>query len=358
MNLRSLLPHLAALTAAAACPTGLVAQTAPSPDFSQWTWESIGPIQSNSSEKGITERTWFSGDRIEEILTLGDFQHTQLPSFTLNQILAGSGLSGVGLLLAEVPLVGEQTIESLVQAIPALGSFSLDDVSPLYDLVATSLGTATASSLAQEKLSNLIGESLIASLPLSELNLSNYSLFSIPHLTETALNQFQGWMEEALAAIPGLPSLPFDEFLNLTSGLLSAAQVDMVFGSQEAYRTNTVTGSYHVGFEYSCNLESCSHVELSDLFVLAPVYVGKQWIGGDSQWVPGGSGCLLGTEPTGRHPYGDSFKIVLTDTDEGEATAEFSLYFRFCVPCGCSPYYVGPFPYQILREKETIIIGY
>ena len=73
--------------------------------------------------------------------------------------------------------------------------------------------------------------------------------------------------------------------------------------------------------------------------------------------MPGGSGCLAGQEPTGRHPFGQGFKVVLTDTDEASGLAEFGIYFRFSLFCGTSPYIIGPFPWISQHEKDIIFLG-
>ncbi|MEL6321703.1 MAG: hypothetical protein AAFQ57_13805 [Cyanobacteria bacterium J06626_14] len=96
---------------------------------------------------------------------------------------------------------------------------------------------------------------------------------------------------------------------------------------------------------------------------------GKRWIKGGTgegaQMVDGGFGALKvlngGREPTGRHPFGNAFKVVLTDTDEPTGTATFGLYFRVCkrgvIDLGCSPYFLGPLPFLPSQEKGMVLIG-
>ena len=134
--------------------------------------------------------------------------------------------------------------------------------------------------------------------------------------------------------------------------LIPFAQVDIVFGPAEGGLTRTISGSYQEGFNVPC-ASNCSHIELA-----AP-YLGAQWVSGLSQQVRGGYGVLgslnNGVEPTGRHPFGPAFKVVLLETDEASGTANLGLYFRTCInspiDLGCSPYFIGPLPFMSIREE-------
>jgi hypothetical protein len=81
--------------------------------------------------------------------------------------------------------------------------------------------------------------------------------------------------------------------------------------------------------------------------------------------VTGGFGVLSavndGKEPTGRHPFGDSFKVSIWDVDEAKGTVSTALHFRICkrgLPdLGCTPYFLGPVPFLNYREKDPIFVG-
>ncbi|NEO64581.1 MAG: hypothetical protein F6J98_30900, partial [Moorea sp. SIO4G2] len=97
-----------------------------------------------------------------------------------------------------------------------------------------------------------------------------------------------------------------------------------------------------------------------------PSIKGKQWISGKYQEVEGGSGVLGqindGMEPTGRHPFGDAFKVVVWDTSETEGSAGTALFFRYCVrnmfvDLGCTPYFIGPVPFLSYQEQDPIFLG-
>ena len=304
-------------------------------------------------------RSWSTGDPITSILMLGDLaEATNLPTRSLTSILGAAGLSASSLSLADFGVIERQTLKTLVDAVPNLANRSLGDVMPLYDLVEQELGGATASLLRDSALGNLISDNLLADLPLNSLNLVDYGLNSIPGLLDTPLNQFSQWGETLIGKIPGLADLAFADFFTDLGTPGVFAIVDIVLGEKEAHRLNTVTGSDRVGFHYPCDQNNCAHIELAGPDWLGATFLqGKQWISGDSQWVSGGSGCLSGKEPTGRHPFGKGFKVVLTDTDEDLGFAEFSIYFRFSIFCGKSPYVIGPFPWMSQYEKDVIFLG-
>jgi hypothetical protein len=84
--------------------------------------------------------------------------------------------------------------------------------------------------------------------------------------------------------------------------------------------------------------------------------------------VKGGEGFLAmvngGKEPTGRHPFGEAFKVAIWDVDETTGTVSTALFFRICqrggflVPdLGCTPYFIGPIPFMSYRETEFMLIG-
>jgi hypothetical protein len=304
-------------------------------------------------------RSWSAGDSITSIVMLGDLaESTALPSLSLNNILNSVGLSSRSFNLSNFGVVKNQTFRSLVESVPRLSNFSLRDVRPLYDLVARQLGSNAAASLANTRLRNLIGNKNLANLSLQSLNLSRYGLNSIPGLLNTPLERFARWGETLIGEIPGLVDISFSELFEDLEITGIFALVDVVYGEKEANRVNTVTGSNLVGFDYPCQQPNCAHIELAGPAWLGAVLVqGKQWISGRSQWVPGGSGCLMGVEPTGRHPYGKAFKMVLTGTDESSGLAQFGIYFRFSLFCGKSPYIIGPFPWLSHYEEDIIFLG-
>ena len=95
---------------------------------------------------------------------------------------------------------------------------------------------------------------------------------------------------------------------------------------------------------------------------------GKQWISGKYQEVEGGEGFLKivngGKEPTGRHPFGDAFKVAVWDIDETSGSVSTALFFRICQrgglfspDLGCTPYFLGPIPFLNYQEKSFMLVG-
>lgn len=339
------------------------------PDWERITFRLIRAVQRGGSLdlSGLAgvlgydpSRSWSAGDAITSILLLGDLADaTNLPTRSLEGILGAVGLSAGSFRLADFGLIENQTLKTLVDAVPNLADLSLGDVTPLYDLVEQELGGAMASTLSDSALGDLIEDNLLADLPLDALNLAEYGLNSIPGLLDAPLDQFARWGETLIGEIPGLADLPFADFFADLGTPGPFALVDIVFGDKEARRLNTVTGSDVVGFDYPCDQDNCAHIELAGPDWLGATFLhGKQWISGNSQWVPGGSGCLAGEEPTGRHPFGEGFKVVLLGTDEASGLAEFGIYFRFSIFCGTSPYIIGPFPWMSQYEKDLIFLGF
>ncbi|MDV3002842.1 MAG: hypothetical protein N5P05_004497 (plasmid) [Chroococcopsis gigantea SAG 12.99] len=321
---------------------------------------SISDLAPVSRDGSFGDFSWEAGTPASEILRVGFFADTKIPNMSIGSILKTIGFSPNKVSLSAAPFLQKLSLRELVRTIPGLGSTRLNRVAPVVALIRQNFGTDTARRLSNQTLSSIVGNARFGRLTLEALpGLDNYSLASIPGLTGMRLNRLGNWRNLLVADIPGLDRLPFKNYLkDFTSVNLPLAMADVVFSDQEAHRLNTITGSYKEGFRVACNQSNCAHVELADLPGWPSLMKGKQWISGDSQSVGGGSGCLAGTEPTGRHPFGPGFKVVLTDTNEGAGRATFSMYFHFSIFCGTSPYIIGPFPFYSVKEKGTVIVGF
>ena len=136
--------------------------------------------------------------------------------------------------------------------------------------------------------------------------------------------------------------------------------VDIVYGTAETRRANTITGSDLLGFRFPC-LIGCAYIELAG----AGNAYGKQWISGKYQKVLGGTGALGALynfrEPTGRFPLSPEFKFVLWDVNESDGSAEFRAFFRVCnpAPINCTPYVLPPEGISLgtVHEKDLIFLG-
>ena len=338
-------------------------------------------------------RFWNENTPIDQVLTLGDLQDGfGLQSFSLGNIAQIAGLNLNNISLDNFPLLGSQTISSLVQSIPSLATRTLNQVPILKDLVDFNLNNLAQSGLAQQALGSLnlhdFGNSSIAEIAvnpllgpstLKDLDLKQYSLNAIPSLSKMPIAELPGWQTTAIGQVPGLSQVPFSAFpKSPVSGFFGyVALDDVTYGPAEHHTTPTkfsITGSDQVGFNYQCAQErGCAYLELNSPASLGvagdPNLHGAQWIKGGTapggQMVKGGHGILGvingGQEPTGRLPFGSVFKVVLTNTTESTGTGNFGLYFRIChhgfVDLGCTPYFIGPVPWLSAHEKGVIFVG-
>lgn len=303
-------------------------------------------------------RTWQAGDRIEQILKLGDLQDsTPIREWSLGQIAELAGLDLETVKLADFALTGRLTIADVVSVIPGLEDLPLQEVTPFLDLVQEASGGRISRTTAQSTIASVIRDPRIANLVLGNIDLGQYGVLSIPGLVESPLGEFRNYSETSVQDVPGLRNVPFSTVFDIvTNGVI--AKYDVTYGPKEANRTNTITGSYLRGFAVPCNKDSCAYIELADpIFPSRGPLHGKQWISGSSQKVAGGWGCLSGTpEFTGCHPFGQSFKVAITNTTESQGSAQFSLFFPLKIWCG-GAYVIGPVPFLTFHEKDLIVTG-
>lgn len=324
---------------------------------------SIGDEYNNLAGYDLS-RIWQAGDTPDNVLKIGDLEASLNPGeFTLDEINQLSGALDFDTLpLSDFPLIGEQTLESLVEAVPQLGQQKLSEVEIAQDLL--DLEGYSSTQLNSQNLSTLINNSSIAELEVGSLDLTEYSTDSIPHLEQAQLEDFENYQDSSLSEIPGLSEVALGNYPNPISSTGSiVARIDFVWGDAESERTHTISGSYVEGFNVSCDSQ-CSYLELDDLENLGDAvqlpYEGSQWIAGQEHWVAGGTGCLSGgQEPTGIHPFGNTFKTVLWTTDESTDSATVVMFFNIKTPCGESAYFIGPIPFPLgfVRVNDLIFVG-
>ena len=347
------------------------------PDWSQLTFGNLPPLMSDGSFDAPEEiiqslgydlsRQWTAGQSLETVLKLGDFQTSlYLQLFNLENIADIAQLDLNQIALEALDLASWQTIEDLMAAIPTLGNLVIDQVPPLAALVDSVMTQALQATVSDLTLSEIVSQFPdLAQESLGQLGdqLSQFALTDIPGLSAAPLQAFRNWDNSTLAGVPGLTSVPFDQMPNPLSFTGAIGQIDIVFGPAETQRQQTVSGSYPQGFQVSCE-QDCGHIELTGL----PELQGKQWISGQFQSVEGGEGVLAaangGQEPTGRHPFGEAFKVVVWDVDEGNGTVSTAIFFRMCQrggwfapDLGCTPYFIGPVPFLTYQETEFLLVG-
>jgi len=346
---------------------------AQTPDWSRISFSQFPPVSSSGSvpaQGEFPQRSWQAGQTPDRFLTLGDIEDLQPQSFSLNQIgqVIGQDLSQAALL--SFPLATGQSLRQLLAAIPALGQLHLEDIPPIAALVrAQAAGVIDDRSLATRlTLYEAIQQApQLGNLQLEQVDLSQFAIASIPGLVDTALGRFSDWDTTFIQQVPGLNQVPLSRFpnpLDVVNGFLM--RVDAVYGAAEADRTNTISGSDIEGFAVPCVQRGCAYVELDDLEssgrAARGTLEGKQWISGKYQDVSGGSGVLRlvngGKEPTGRLPFGPTFKVVVWEPDETTDVVTTALFFRFCKPgLGCTPYFIGPVPFLTYKVNALMLVG-
>lgn len=304
-------------------------------------------------------REFQAGDNVKDVLQIGDLEASLAPQeFTLNDI--NNRLQEPNdfskLSLSEFPLIEGQTLKNLVEAVPELGQEQAEDIEPINAL----LEQEEISS--DEELDTLVEDQTIADLELGSIDLENFSVDSIPNLTDTELENFENYEQSTISEVPGLPEVPLGNFPNgiPLSGTF-IARIDLIWGGAESDRNRTISGSYVEGFQVPCD-SNCEYLELDDIENIGSTiqlpYEGKQWIAGREHWVLGGTGCFSGLrEPTGIHPFGSPFKVVLWRTDETTDTALIVIFFNIKTSCGETPYVIGPIPFGLVRVDDYVFVG-
>ena len=330
------------------------------PDWSVISLSMLPPIQTSGQVK-LQEQTlgWRAGQSIDEILRLGDLaQALHAEELTLNLITEHSGIATQDIALSQFELVTQQTIGHLATIVPNLAKRKISEVPPIRKLVGDRNTEQTIAQL-------LAGDSAITSRQLKFINLDVYPVSSIPNLDAVPLKDFQNWQAAIISQIPGLSQVPLNAFPQpLNSVGNEIARIDMIYGAKEAKRNRTISGSYQRGFSVPCT-KDCAYIELDDLENAGRERrnrsEGLQWISGKYQTVDGGEGCLAGInggkEPTGRHPFGSLFKVVVMEPDEKTDQVDTALYFRFSSICGASPYILGPVPFLRHSINSLMLLG-
>ena len=343
------------------------------PDFEQISFSDLeGILESGEIDTEFNEivgydasRQYSVGDTPDEILKLGDLETSLMPQqFTLADIANLSNSNEIVDLntipLTDFPLIGNQTLENLVEAVPELGAQNAEDVEP----VASLLEQSGFGDLNDSTIESIIDNEEIAELELDTTDLNEFSVEDIPNLENTQLGNLENSEESFISEIPGLGNVPIGRFPGgiEPSGSV-VARIDLIWGSAESDRNNTISGSFVEGFSVPCQT-NCEYLELDDLEnfgagVQSP-FEGDQWIAGRENYVAGGTGCFAGgREPTGIHPFGNLFKHVLWNTNEVTDTARTVMFFNIKTNCGESPYFIGPVPFPSgqVRTNDYIFLG-
>lgn len=315
-------------------------------DMSTFSLSDLGAIEEDMTFNGIL---YPAGTRAINIIQLGAFFNTRLPNLTINTFLNSSGLTPSNVPISQMTFLQNFNVLGLVRFIPGLGNRRLRDVPVLSELYRQQIGSGWFS---RRSIRSMLNRRGFGNLNIGQLtNLDTFSMADLPGTENTTIRRIPQWKDVSANEIPGLDRTPMRDYIDIPFQV-PVALFDLPYSDQEAYRLRSVTGSYLEGFQVDCNKSACEHIELG------PPITGSHWISGRSQLVLGGSGCLTGLEPTGRNPFGASFKVILMSTNESAGTAFFGMSFNFTIICGTSPYIIGPFPFYQAREKQPIILGF
>ena len=221
------------------------------PDWNQISLSSLPPIEAggslgveaNSLSDYDLSRVWSAGMTPDQILKLGDVADWLAPQqFSVGQIAQISDLDLSGISLASFPLLGEQSLEQLANAVPYLEQFPVAEITPIADLLSSQSDLVTTLSLAQ--LLSLSPE--LGALTLNEIDLASYALDAIPNIDSTLLADLANWQSSLIAEVPGLGQVPLGLMPNPIFAFGSAvARIDAIWSKAEAQRNNTISGSYN-----------------------------------------------------------------------------------------------------------------
>jgi hypothetical protein len=330
------------------------------PDWEQMGFSAFSPIASSGSVKVDGEiRSWKQGQTPDQYLQLGDVDELRPDLLTLEAIEQGTKEDQSQKSLAEFPLAGRQAVARLAAIVPGLGNRRVKDVPPLKALIGSQRGNVN------QTVNQAASNPQTGQLTLNQIDLSPYPISSIPNLGQVPLGYFEEWNKAYIKEVTGLKDLPLASYPMPLLEEGEVARIDAVWGTAEKRRNRTVSGGYNVGFKVPCKDQKCPYIELDDLEEAGRNYrasfEGLSWISGKYQKVSGGSGCLKGInggkEPTGRHPYGQAFKVSVEEPDEATNTVNTALYFRFKSWCGATPYFVGPVPFLDYQVNNGIFLG-
>lgn len=331
-------------------------------------------------------RVWKSGDRVADVVMLGDVSSAfGLERFNLNSLSQLTNTSLSSLRLKDVKLIKLQTPKSLAKAIPALRSMRIDRIRVLKDFFKkVNLERYLDWNVERYLDGEITLEDAIALLPdkivnqtLGEvLNLQKYNIDSIPGLMTTAMGKLLGWQQSTISDIPLLNKIPFAKFpipIPIPTNLAVVAIADVMWGESEHGDPFISDGMFVSGSAKNGKnkpikcvaYKPCPYIELSGLNGSIDPSYGKRWVVGKYQLVPGGEGILGGIlggkEPTGRLVFSTAFKMILMNTNEEKGTATFGINLRICkrglIDLGCSPYMIGTIPLFTVREKDLVFLG-
>jgi hypothetical protein len=261
---------------------------------------------------------------------LGNLQPLQ----SLNNLIQSAG--GIGNLVPSDLLNPQKVVQQaanialnqVVSAIPSFGNYSLGNI-PIQNLQSFSVASALPA-IINQPLSVIPGVSQLMTGDLKAVGLNKIAMSQLP---------------TPLSYAAGIQLGRFD---------LPLSNDERDLGRQIS---GGITGS---GFRKENCRNKCKFVEIS-----APGtnYHGAIWADAE-HYVPDGFGPVcaavpdLCRGPAGNHPFGEEFRILLTNINPRTGTAQRAISFRKCddFRINCSPYIIPPggFPIGTVREGDLL----
>ncbi|MBE9011193.1 hypothetical protein IQ250_13340, partial [Pseudanabaenaceae cyanobacterium LEGE 13415] len=326
------------------------------PDWTRLTFAKLPRLTQSGSLWG---RNWSTGQKLDDVLTLGDFQNSfKLQDLNLYAISLATQTPPKAIPLNQFRLLQQQSLNTLVNAIPDLDQYPVSEIKPIADLLNAA---KPGYRLIEETLPELLRQDpSLGALSFQSPN-SKYTLEDIPGLLESPLQAFDHWQDAKISDIPGLGQMPWNHFPDPPSdgGMSGVIQILDPSSQQSNAQTETISGSDIGGYKIACR--TCAGISFSSPSSLQ----GKRWISGAMQWVRGGAGAIAllnnSYEPTGRNVFGAAFKVVISEVTPKEV--QTALYFRLCQAqpqrdqIDCSPYAVGSVPFLVYHSGDAMLVG-
>lgn len=288
-------------------------------------------------------RIWQAGDLPSEVVRVGDIESgLGAEELLLYQIAQMSGLSLDELLIGDLTFLQGITLEQFLKDVPFLEDWPVNEIPLLAEISSVSTGEDTLgqivkanAELAQRGVTEILGE-----LPVS----------AIPNLSRAALGDFDGIGGQVIANVPGLGDIKLGSFpIPVSAPSLNVFPMqDIAFGEREYSGDKPTPNPVSGGTNGSKNWEpiacsgGCPHIELHE-----SGWEGANWMTKAHRVKDGYGflGGLIGEAGAHRLPFGKSFALQLTNTDEKTGTAEWGLAFRVCfsgffVDLGCTAYFM------------------
>lgn len=325
------------------------------PDWTRLTFAKLPTLTQLGSLWG---RSWSVDQKLEDVLTLGDFQNSfKLQDLNLYAIALATQTSPKAIPLNQFHLLEQQTLTALTNAIPALEQYPVNEIKPLVALLQSA---KPGYRLMEETLPELLRQDPSLGALNFQIADSKYTLEDIPGLLEVPLQAFEHWQEAKISDIPALPQTPWKFFPDPPNddGVSGLVRTPNQSAKSADINSEAISGSDVVGYQVAC--QTCAGISFSSPSLLQ----GKRWISGSNQWVQGGTGRVTSEdsyEPTGRNVFGKAFKVVITEVTPKEV--QTALYFRFCQAepnrnqVNCSPYAVGSVPFLLYHSGDAMLVG-